>query len=64
MRIHQLGEDKEKDERKKVIEEEDGAVSHRQLEVNLEEGEESFHALVAQTFSSQLDENVFERRTF
>jgi len=45
MGVEHLRKSEEKDEREKIIEEEDGAVPARQLEVDFEESEEGFHSL-------------------
>ena len=46
---------------KEIIEEEDGPVSARQLQIDLEKGEKRFHSLVAEAFAGQLDEDILER---
>ena len=61
--IEQLGEDEKENEREEVVEEEDGAIPARQLQIDLEKSEKRFHSLVAEPFAGQLDEDVFERGT-
>jgi hypothetical protein len=43
MRIEHLREGEEEKERKKIVEEKDGAVSQRELQVDLEQSEKRFH---------------------